>query len=237
VQRRLDLADRARRGAGIEVGLVDDDQVGELHHALLDRLQVVAGVGQLQEQEHVGHAGNRGLALADADGLDDDDVVAGRLDDAHRLARRRRDAAERAAARARPHERGRVDREPLHARLVAEDRSARDARARVDASTATRSPSPMRSRPSVSMKVDLPTPGTPETPRRNDGRAGTGSAVRSASARSRWSARRDSSSVIALAIARRCASPRAPVTPASRSWSAGRSIAMPARLKPSPASA
>ena len=132
VQRRLDLADRARRGAGIEVGLVDDDQVGELHHALLDRLQVVAGIGQLQEQEHVGHAGDRGLALADADRLDDDDVVAGRLDDAHRLARRRRDAAERAAARARPHERRRVDREPLHARLVAEDRSARDARGRVD---------------------------------------------------------------------------------------------------------
>src|SRR6185369_11249085 len=43
-----------------------------------------------------------------------------------------------------------------------------------------------------------------------------------------WSARRDSSSVIALAIARRCASPAAPVTPASSSWSAGRSIAMPA---------
>ena len=53
------------------------------------------------------------------------------------------------------------------------------------ASTATRRPSPMRTRPSVSMNVDLPTPGTPETPSRNDGRAGTGSAVRSASARSR----------------------------------------------------
>ena len=98
---------RARRRAGIEVGLVDDDEVGELHHALLDRLQLVAGVRQLQEQEHVGHAGDRGLALADADGLDDHDVVAGSLDDAHRLARRRRDAAERSAARARPDERAR----------------------------------------------------------------------------------------------------------------------------------
>ena len=66
-----DLRRGARRGVGVEVGLVDDDQVGQLHHALLDRLQVVAGVGQLQQHEHVGHAGDRGLALADADGLDD----------------------------------------------------------------------------------------------------------------------------------------------------------------------
>ena len=73
------------------------------------------------------------------------------------------------------------------------------------ASTATRWPAPISCRPSVSMKVDLPTPGTPETPIRNAARAGAGSAVRKASARSRWSARLDSSSVIALATARRCA--------------------------------
>ena len=132
MERRFDLADGTRRRAGIEVGLVDDDQVGELHHALLDRLQVVAGVGQLQQHEHVGHRGHRGFALADADGLDDDDAVARGLDDADRVARRRRDAAERAAARARPNERAAVDREVLHARLVAEDRAPRDARARID---------------------------------------------------------------------------------------------------------
>ena len=60
LQRRLDLADGARRRRRVEVGLVDDDQVGQLHDALLDRLQVVAGVGQLQQHEHVGHAGDRG---------------------------------------------------------------------------------------------------------------------------------------------------------------------------------
>jgi hypothetical protein len=42
---------------GVDVGLVDDHQVGQFHHALLDGLQVVAGVGQLQQHEHVGHAG------------------------------------------------------------------------------------------------------------------------------------------------------------------------------------
>jgi hypothetical protein len=81
----------------VEVGLVDDHQVGQLHHALLDGLQVVAGVGQLQQHEHVGHAGHRGLALADADGLDDHHVVARRLADQHRLARLLGHAAERAA--------------------------------------------------------------------------------------------------------------------------------------------
>ena len=65
--------------AGSRSALLIDDEIGELHHALLDRLQVVAGVRQLQQHEHVGHAGDRGLALADADRLDDDDVVAGRL--------------------------------------------------------------------------------------------------------------------------------------------------------------
>jgi hypothetical protein len=84
------------------------------------------------------------------------------------------------------------------------------------ASTATRSPLAMSCRPRVSMKVDLPTPGTPETPIRNAGRAGSGKAVRKASARWRWSARVDSSSVIALATARRCASPGAESTASSR---------------------
>ena len=44
-QRARDLRFGARRGGGVNVGLVDDDEIGELHHALLDRLQIVAGVG------------------------------------------------------------------------------------------------------------------------------------------------------------------------------------------------
>ena len=97
-QRAGDLRLRARGRVGVEVGLVDDDEVGQLHHALLDRLQVVAGVGQLQQHEHVGHAGDGRLALADADRLDDHDVEAGGLAHQHRLARLLGHAAERAAA-------------------------------------------------------------------------------------------------------------------------------------------
>ena len=141
-QRRLICACGARRRRRIDVGLVDDDEVGELDHALLDRLQVVAGVGQLQQHEHVGHAGDRRLALADADGLDDDDVVAGGL--ARRSIASRVFSATPPSVPPRgrgPDERARVDRQSLHARLVAEDRAAGDARADGStASTATRWP-------------------------------------------------------------------------------------------------
>ena len=165
MERRLDLADGPSRRGRIEIGLVDDDEIGQIHHALLDRLQIVARVRQLQQHEHVGHAGDRRFALADADGLDHDDVEARRLDDADRLARRRRDAAERAAARARPDEGAGVDREPLHACLVAEDRAAPTRSSSTDRSRGRR-PSmtgfasrlhPERRR----RRSLLPTPGTP----------------------------------------------------------------------------
>ncbi len=74
------------------------------------------------------------------------------------------------------------------------------------------------------MKVDLPTPGTPEMPRRNDGRAGTRQRRRAARRRARGDRRGvDSSSVIALAIARRCASPGAPIDAVEQVLVGGRS--------------
>ena len=54
----------------VAVGLVDRDHVGELDQALLDALQLVAGAGQHQREEEVGHVVDRRLGLADADGLD-----------------------------------------------------------------------------------------------------------------------------------------------------------------------
>ena len=85
---------RARVGA-VAVGLVDRDGVGELEDALLDALQLVAGAGQREHEEEVDHVGDGGLALADADGLDEHDVEAGGLAEEHRLARAARDAAGR----------------------------------------------------------------------------------------------------------------------------------------------
>ena len=65
----------------VAVGLVDRDHVGDLQDALLDALELVAGAGQGQEQERVDHPGDRDLRLADADGLDEHDVVPRRLQD------------------------------------------------------------------------------------------------------------------------------------------------------------
>ena len=71
------------------------------------------------------------------------------------------------------------------------------------ASTATRWPCSTRCSPSASMKVDLPAPGAPVMPTRTaPPRAGSSSSS-SASASARWSARVDSTSVIARASARR----------------------------------
>ena len=49
--------------------------------------------GQREHEEEVDHLGDRGLALADADRLDQDDVEARGLAEEHRLARAPRDAA------------------------------------------------------------------------------------------------------------------------------------------------
>ena len=45
----------------VEIGLVHHDHVGQFHNAALDRLQVVAGVGHLQQHEGIDHAGHRGF--------------------------------------------------------------------------------------------------------------------------------------------------------------------------------
>ena len=70
------------------------------------------------------------------------------------------------------------------------------------ASTATRWPRPMRCSPSASMKVDLPEPGEPLIPTRIDRPVAGRSASSTRSARAWWSARVDSTSVMALASAR-----------------------------------
>ncbi len=71
------------------------------------------------------------------------------------------------------------------------------------ASTATRCPSPTRCRPNASMKVDLPTPGAPLMPMRTARPASGRTASSTEVASARWSARVDSTSVMARASDRR----------------------------------
>ena len=86
------------------VRLVDRHHVGDLEDALLDALQLVAGARDGEEQEGVDHPGHGDLGLADADGLDQDDLGAPGLDQPDRLARAAGDPAERRLARARADE-------------------------------------------------------------------------------------------------------------------------------------
>ena len=116
----------------LAVGLVDRDDVGDLEDALLDALQLVARPREREEQEGVDHAGDRDLRLADADGLDEDDVEACRLQDRHGLARGPRDTAEGPGRGGRADVRVAVDRQRGHPRLVTQDRAAGADAGRVD---------------------------------------------------------------------------------------------------------
>ena len=80
--------------AVVAVRLVHRDHVGELDHALLEALQLVARARDRQQQEEIGHVGNRGFRLTDADRLDQHHVEAGGFADQHGLAGLGRHAAE-----------------------------------------------------------------------------------------------------------------------------------------------
>ena len=98
-RQRQHAADLAHHRVGQRVvGLVDDDHVGDLHDAGLQRLDRVARAGHQHEHDGVGVVDDVDLGLADADGLEE-----------HVVACRRRPSAARPAApprRARPARRG-----------------------------------------------------------------------------------------------------------------------------------
>ena len=116
-----DLGACARGGIRVDIGLVDHHQVRQLHHALLDGLQIVTRIGQLQQHKHVRHTVHRRLALAHAHGFDDDDVIARRFTDEHGLARFLGNTAQRAAAGAGTDIGFLAHGQLLHAGLVTQD--------------------------------------------------------------------------------------------------------------------
>ena len=120
------------------IGLVDDEDVGDLHHARLQRLDRIARLRDEHDQRRVGGARDVELALPDADGLDEDAVEAERVEHVAHLARRRGEPAERAARRHRADEHARIERDALHADAVAEQRAAGERRRRIDRDDADR---------------------------------------------------------------------------------------------------
>ena len=159
-------------------------------------------LGSCKQHEDVHHAGHGRLRLAHADGLDED---------TSKPAASHTSIASRVFSATPPSEPpdgdGRMNdagrpRQPLHARLVAEDRAPGERAGGVHRQHRDAWPRPIRYRPSASMNVDLPAPGEPVMPTRIEWPVCGSSASSTAAARAWWSRRVDSTSVIALASAR-----------------------------------
>src|SRR5579884_1457067 len=120
---------RLRRGM---IHLVDRDHVRDLHDPRLQRLHRVARAGHQHEQHRVRDADHLDLALTGADGLEEDELLPGRVEDEQRLQRRLREAAEMAARPHRADEHARVEEVVRKANPVAEERALRERARRVD---------------------------------------------------------------------------------------------------------
>ena len=116
----------------LAVGLVDHEHVGDLHQAGLVGLHAVTPARVDHDDGGVGLAGDLDLHLADADGLDQDPPPADRVEQADRLGRGQRQAAEVATGGHRADEHAGVGGVVLHADPVAEDGAAGERRRRVD---------------------------------------------------------------------------------------------------------
>ena len=127
---RAQVAARAQRDLA-EVRLGDHEHVGDLHDPALEELQRVAGCGLHHDRDGVRDLRHVGLALADADRLDDDDVERGG-ERRGGLARRGREPSEPPRGGGRADEDGVVGGIERDPRAVAEQRAAAAPRGRVD---------------------------------------------------------------------------------------------------------
>ena len=114
-----------RRRFQLAIGFVDQDQIGNLHDAALDPLQLVAARRGEKQDEEIAHLGNHGLGLPDPHGFDQHNIEPRRLAQSHRLAGPPRDATEMGQGRRGPDKRAWLAAEPLHPGFVAQNRAAR----------------------------------------------------------------------------------------------------------------
>ena len=146
------------------VGLVDDDDVGDLHHPGLQRLDRVARAGHQRQDDRVGVVDDVDLRLADADGLDQDVVLARRVHRQRDLQGRLGEAAERPARGHRADEDAGVEEVVGEPDPVAEQGALGEgARGSIE-STATWRSALRSSAVRAPIRVLLPTPGGPVKP-------------------------------------------------------------------------
>ena len=109
----------------VNVGLVDDHQISQLHHAFFNRLQIITRIRQLHEHKHVSHIGHSGFTLAHTDGFNNHDVIAGSFTNQHGFTRFFSHTAQRAAGGAGPDVGFFMHRQHFHAGLVSQYGAAR----------------------------------------------------------------------------------------------------------------
>ena len=149
----------------VPVGLVDDEHVGDLEDARPWPPGCRRPSRGDQHQRGVGQRGDLQLRLADADGLDQDDVAAGRVEHAQRLRRGPGQPAEVPAGGHRPDVDAAVAGVVLHPHAVAEQRATGERGRRVDGEHADPlAGRAQNARTSAVVVVDLPTPGEPVRP-------------------------------------------------------------------------
>ena len=167
LQRQIRLDGRHQAVGAFAIGLVHDEDVGDLHDAGLERLHLVARARHQRHDRDVRGADDVDLVLADADGLDDDDVLAGGVEHERGVAGRARQSAEMPARRHAADEHAGVARVRLHADAVAEHRAAGERAGGIDGDDADRRAA-LRASAAISRSTSvlLPAPGGPVTPSR-----------------------------------------------------------------------
>ena len=108
----------------LAVRLVDDEDVGNLHDAGLERLDIVARAGHERHDRDVGRADDVDFVLTDADRFDEHDVFAGGVEHQRRIAGRAGQAAEVSARRHAADEDALVGGVRLHPQAIAEHGAA-----------------------------------------------------------------------------------------------------------------
>ena len=114
------------------IGLVHDENVGDLHDARFEHLNRVAAAWLERDERRLRELRDRHLALPDAYRFDQHDVEAEGVHQQHGVGRRAGEAAEMPAAGHRANEDGLVGEVLGQADSIAEQRAVRKRRARID---------------------------------------------------------------------------------------------------------
>ena len=142
LQRQVGFDRRHQPVGSLTVGLVHHEHVGNLHDAGLERLDLVAGARHECHDRDVRRADDVHFVLTDADGLDDDDVFAGRVEHERNVAGRARQAAEMPTGGHAADIHAGVGGVSRHPHAIAKDGATRERAGRIDSNDANSQTSP-----------------------------------------------------------------------------------------------